>query len=287
MKGNAVEWHNAEPILIGTEGDVFAIFDCCNAGRLCQFRGLPRFEYLGACSADEVTATPGCESFTEALIWALQELRKESAGSFPTSALQQKIKKAPGFPKNQYPPLGHRIEASPDHIHIAPHNPDYDASQSLQRVPSVERPPTASEYFDLRFHYSEITDKVIVKTAHILNRALQAEHEDKLPASRITFLKRCPPEPMMNMLAEREMKLTEFVVGQWLAQARKRIKNSQASPVFQDEPLTPVSRQDDAQSNTGANKAGLKRKADDEVEDEKTRPRVTKSRIEATSNSSH
>lgn len=191
-----VKWHDAEATLARADGDVFAIFDCCNAGRVCQYRGAPvRFEILGACSADQMTAIPGEDSFTRALIWALKELRLKTNCTFPTSELQRTIKDAPKFPKDQQPPLAHRYAASPDHIIIAPYeklDQRFTSSEdlSLERTDSREGKDKLdiSEYFDIRLHFSElITEERFILTADALKELIE-KPTSALSIERISYL---------------------------------------------------------------------------------------------------
>ena len=81
------------------------------------------FEYIAATEHDERTAVPGKDSFTSALIWALERLREEkSEGRFTTDQLLAKIKnEAPDFPKQQHPMLVRREHKSrPGRIMLHP-----------------------------------------------------------------------------------------------------------------------------------------------------------------------
>ena len=57
------------------------------------------FEFLGATGPNGTTPLPGKESFTSALIWALQELA-DARACFMSSELLQKILDAPNFPRD-------------------------------------------------------------------------------------------------------------------------------------------------------------------------------------------
>ncbi len=70
--------------------------------RLTKFR---KFEYLAATKLD-LTRAPGDDSFTSALIYALEALVEE--GRFTTVDLLKKINDAPKFPKDQDPVLSNR-----------------------------------------------------------------------------------------------------------------------------------------------------------------------------------
>ena len=108
---NTVVWNITENNLHEIQSDVLQIFDCCYAGAL-GVRGASQqsFEYLAATAADDTTASPGHESFTSALIWALKELAKNNTGRFTTVHLLEMIRQAPSFPQDQQPVLSKRRE---------------------------------------------------------------------------------------------------------------------------------------------------------------------------------
>ena len=105
-----VTWDQTESNLAGTDADILIIFDCCSAGSLGDAgRSWPAddraYEYLGATSSGRKTPKPGPDSFTSALIYALEHFAKE-ARPFTTTALHRKIwKDAPNFPRSQRPTL--------------------------------------------------------------------------------------------------------------------------------------------------------------------------------------
>ena len=66
------------------------------------------FEFLAAAKANKTTRIPGIESFTSALIYALETLVRQKEGRFTTDELLRTIKDAPNFPKDQEPQLVER-----------------------------------------------------------------------------------------------------------------------------------------------------------------------------------
>lgn len=104
-KLNRIVWHEAEQLIHNaSRPDIFLIFDCCHAGRVLNMRDRPAwseriFEFLGATGPDGTTPLPGKDSFTSALIWALEELADEGA-RFMSSELLEKILKAPNFDRD-------------------------------------------------------------------------------------------------------------------------------------------------------------------------------------------
>ena len=115
--------------------------DGCHAGQL-GLRGQPRyfrrplrdithltrlrlFEFLAATTHEASTRAPGKDSFTSALIYALEKLVKgRPDGRFTTVELLQTItNEAPGFPKDQTPVISdrqHNAEAGRIVLHPLP-----------------------------------------------------------------------------------------------------------------------------------------------------------------------
>lgn len=103
-----IVWNYTEDMLRPAQADVLQIFDCCFAGELGYFRGNARsFEYLAA-TTEGSTRSPGQDSFTSALIWALEELVGVEY-RFTTQDLVQMISSAPHFPETQRPVLRNRF----------------------------------------------------------------------------------------------------------------------------------------------------------------------------------
>lgn len=102
-------WRIAEEMLKDLDADVLLLFDCCFAGVLCgpmTRAPSPRpknFDFLGACSASELTKGPGPRSFTRAMIESLKTLASEETG-FPISVLQNEIINYKDFPKHKQTP---------------------------------------------------------------------------------------------------------------------------------------------------------------------------------------
>jgi hypothetical protein len=204
---NEVAWHSAEHNLMGTEADVLAIFDCCDAGSLAHFRAPIRFEYLGACSIGQTTPPPGPDSFTSALIWALEQLKDKDF--FPTSELQQMIPRYEQWPKGQAPPLCCRFHPSPDYIFIAPQGEEsIDDSSTVSTLPAQ---PSFQDFLDLRFHFTEkIGQKGLINVATKLSGLVRM---GDIGASSITPL---------GMLSELEHDLSDYVHPIYTAQKAGR-----------------------------------------------------------------
>jgi hypothetical protein len=109
-----IVWNEAERLIHNSSRpDVLLILDCCHAGRLLNMRNRPQwseriFEFLGATGPDGTTPLPGKESFTSALIWALEKLADEGT-RFMSSELLEKILEAPDFHRDgQVPCMSQR-----------------------------------------------------------------------------------------------------------------------------------------------------------------------------------
>ncbi|KAB8303958.1 hypothetical protein EYC80_005316 [Monilinia laxa] len=114
-KIHEIVWNSAENIIRQTRSDVLVIFDCCNAGEMerdIRDSDFTRraFEYISTTQQRSTTKKPGPESFTSALIWALQEMIRCKPGKrFTTTELVEKIYNAPNIPDCQSPRCTDRI----------------------------------------------------------------------------------------------------------------------------------------------------------------------------------
>lgn len=150
-KDNEIVWNGVEHVLDrhSEDADVLLIFDCCAAGSLAlSHRNWRTFEFLGACTKNGTTPTPGEKSFTRALVWALEEFAKEESG-FHTGQLLKKIQKHPPFPKKQAPQLSFRARTSASNIWLDPVSLSQRAS-SIKYVDRLRR----SETMDFRLHFT-------------------------------------------------------------------------------------------------------------------------------------
>src|SRR5271156_1272647 len=122
---NYIVWQEAERLIHSTQrADIFLILDCCHAGRLLRTRQSTWsnriFEFLGAAGPDETTPLPGPDSFTSALIFALDGFAKDE-DSFTSSELLDKICHAPNFNHaGQLPCLSERAMHSSRRLILEP-----------------------------------------------------------------------------------------------------------------------------------------------------------------------
>lgn len=185
-------WNSVENLLSMTRADVFLIFDCCHAsdlGRDSVFNSRS-FEYLAA-STSPYTRSPGKQSFTSALIWALEKLaqppREASQASpmFTTSKLAKKISECPDFPEEQNPSLTTRDIEAWQHIILAPLPADGVAS--LTPAPNSEHEDEGEEedendkpndqFLSLTFHFKHKQDEseLLKKLADHLKKFMKVE----------------------------------------------------------------------------------------------------------------
>ena len=133
-------WAQSEYLIHTADAaDVLLIFDCCFAGKLSgtldrRAFGTKNFEFLGATASNGLARLPGKESFSRALIWALNQLADEKDG-FTTSRLYSKIIDAPDFPKHeQTPTLSERRGHCLKRLVLAPLDPNDDLPSKLSPV---------------------------------------------------------------------------------------------------------------------------------------------------------
>jgi hypothetical protein len=199
-----IVWQEAERLIhTAQQADIFLILDCCHAGRLVSTRQKPQwsdriFEYLGACGAAQTTPLPGPDSFTSALIYALEALAEE-CDRFTSSELLNKILKAPKFGSDgQLPCLFERTLHCVRRLVLEPLDlkayepPSSDRNQSNERVDSsqyrlnlqflLSRIPTDDEYKKLCDGLREIILAPDSLTQQILWKGLYSkEHSSQMP----------------------------------------------------------------------------------------------------------
>lgn len=149
------------------------------------------FEYLAA-STSPYTRSPGKQSFTSALIWALEKLaqqppREASQASpmFTTSKLAKKISECPDFPEEQNPSLTTRDIEAWQHIILAPL--PADGAASLTPAPNSEHEDEDEEedendkpndqFLSLTFHFKHKQDEseLLKKLADHLKKFMKVE----------------------------------------------------------------------------------------------------------------
>lgn len=181
----------AEQCITEIDADILVIFDCCSAGSL-QGRS-PRnncFEFLGACDHDEVTAFPGEDSFTSALIHALEKLKNHHG--FTSQDLRRELVTAPKFRREtQHPVLFHRHLPKEDHVWISASRGSGEGKTGTS--PPIN-PPTGiprgrqMEYLDMRFRFGKgLNEDQIKQFAKGLTRFTR-DQERTLAIENITLM---------------------------------------------------------------------------------------------------
>lgn len=122
----------------------------------CELTILRSFEYLAATEEMGFTKVPGKDSFTRALIYALEALVEERAdGRFTTVELLNKIKDAPHFPKDQNPMLINREKNySAGRIMLHPLKGN-GSDVELSRKEAAKLDPLKGHALTLHFDFSE------------------------------------------------------------------------------------------------------------------------------------
>lgn len=188
----SIEWIDVERTLAKTTSDVLVIFDCCHAGLLCRpaMRGPSRsFHYVAACKADQFTKSWGEESFTRAMIWALEELA--SSRGFTVTRLVNTLMDYKPFPRHQQQAVNYPSRFGPveREIWITPTSAKGAASPSRDNATDTKQEefgPTA-DILDLRFHFAaHATQKHIEKTALALRDFMGSK--TSLHFHRISFV---------------------------------------------------------------------------------------------------
>jgi hypothetical protein len=149
------------------------------------------FEYLAA-STSTYTRSPGKQSFTSALIWALEKLAHhpprealQASPMFTTSKLAKTIWECPDFPKEQKPSLTTRDVEAWQHIILAPLPADGVASltpaQNSEDEDECEEEDEDDkpndQFLSLTFHFKHKQDEseLLKKLADHLKKFMRVE----------------------------------------------------------------------------------------------------------------
>jgi hypothetical protein len=184
----AAAWHDVEHIIRDAEGDALLIFDCCYAGNLTlrdvrSSRPTRSFEYIAACKSTDETSFPGPESFTSALIWALEDLVK-SQKRFSTSELQTKIMtEAPSFPRKQSVLVMERDDSCDQRLVLAPLP---SAMSGISTTLSQGFDELPQNHVDLRFWYPNRPDRKEVE--NLANRLKRLMKDQNIDACCVSWL---------------------------------------------------------------------------------------------------
>ena len=127
-----------------TRSDLLLIFDCCHSGALTQ--STPRgvlseriIECMASCMPNAMARGPGADSFTSALISALQYLPQRRPGGFSVAELMQHIEESEYFKddNSQIPKLGWRGERpASQRLRLKPLDRTSANTATVEAVPS-------------------------------------------------------------------------------------------------------------------------------------------------------
>ncbi|KAL8895784.1 MAG: hypothetical protein Q9207_008010 [Kuettlingeria erythrocarpa] len=169
LEKNRIVWTKTEDLLKEAQADVLEIFDCCYGGALAV-RGDDRlFEYLAATGIKGWTAVPGPNSFTKALIFALEHLVQKKEGRFTTVDLLRTIRSYEHFPRAQEPVLSDRKyplnKAGRIMLHpLRPGNGDAEKALDTVGPHAVGNGQSMTLHFDFSEDVGESHLKILGKT---------------------------------------------------------------------------------------------------------------------------
>jgi hypothetical protein len=163
-------WAQSEYLIHTADAaDVLLIFDCCFAGKLSgtfdrRAYNTKNFEFLGATASNGLARLPGKESFSRALIWALNQLADEKDG-FTTSQLYSKIIAAPDFPDHeQTPTLSERRGHSLKRLVIAPLDPNDDLPSNVSPVETQDQEDSFQYSLTLQLLFPKLLSNIEMET---------------------------------------------------------------------------------------------------------------------------
>jgi hypothetical protein len=129
---------------------------------------------------------PGPDSFTSALIWALERLVKDRV-AFSTLELQSKIVQAPKFPEGQIPHLCERDEPCARRLVLAPLPKSTENRSDAEFANADDRhEETENEFLDLRFFYKRRPD--VEELTGLANGLKGLIEDEKIKAYRVGWI---------------------------------------------------------------------------------------------------
>ncbi|KAK5733770.1 hypothetical protein LTR17_009474 [Elasticomyces elasticus] len=238
QKDPSIMWSTVSQPIGNADADVLLIFDCCHAGQLARpFSRNPQstYEFLGACSENNITPRPGPTSFTTALTWALRQLGKEDR-AFNTAELQCKLCRHQAFPKKQIPVL--QPLRPGEHIVI---------SRKGLKPGTTELAPTKLEQEDklsnresvhVQFHFDHNVNNEDVKAMAIALRRIMDRDEIKTPWNHASFRGKSS-----DLLSLQDLARATHAAAAWKGIGRSKKGDYGISPVDEQMlvPHTPVS----------------------------------------------
>jgi hypothetical protein len=189
-----IDWTDVEASLGKARADVLVILDCCYAGILKSERQPTRssrrkFQYIAACQADQLTTSAGKDSFSRAMIEALDSLATKPG--FTTRDLVRTLTAYEDFPRSDQEALVFDSRFGPvdEDIWIAALTEQSAniASQESKRQRENDLPTAA--FLDLRFRFDRhATDSDVEATAEALKKLIGSTKDLKF--HKISLLRR-------------------------------------------------------------------------------------------------
>jgi len=209
------------------------------------------FEYLAA-STSSYTPSPGEESFTRALIWALEKLAVQSPSRaapqaspmFTTSKLAKMICDAPKFPQDQQPLLTTRDVDTWQHIILAPLPRDgvSTPAPSVQDEDEDEDDKPIPQSLSLTFHFKAKPDEIELKKL--------ADHLKKFMKLHDTSLHRVQWGGIWGAGRVSPGHRFREAVGRVMAQTQSPVPKLKKSNLIQSDMLSPQRWDDPSGSST-------------------------------------
>lgn len=188
-----IDWTEVEVLLGKARADVLVILDCCYAGIL-QLASHPasstprKFQYIAACKADQRTKSAGKDSFSRAMLEALESLVTKQR--FTTSELVQTLTAHEDFPREEQEALvfNSRFGSADEDIWLVPWTLQIRRAFSAEEFRQQYNDLPTVDFLDLRFRFGKhATDSDVEATADALKKLMWST--PGLTFHRISLLK--------------------------------------------------------------------------------------------------
>lgn len=189
-----IDWTEVEATLGKAKSDVLVILDCCYAGIL-QPDSHParstrrKFQYITACKGDQFTKSAGKDSFSRAMLEALDILKTQQ--KFTTSELVRTLTAHEDFPREDQEALvfDSRFGSADEDIWLVPWTVQASRAFSAEEFRKQHNDLPTVDFLDLRFRFGKhATDSDIEATAEGLKKLIWSAPDLKF--HRISFLRR-------------------------------------------------------------------------------------------------
>jgi hypothetical protein len=189
-----VDWTQLETTLGKARADVLVVLDCCYAGVLQSERHPIRntrrkFQYTAACRADQLITSAGKDSFSRAMIEALESLATKPG--FTTSELVRTLTAHEDFPRKDQEALvfGSRFGPVDEDVWMAPSTEQAANATSQESKRQRESGLPTAAFLDLRFRFAtQATDVDVEATAEALKKLIGSTKD--LNFHKVSLLRR-------------------------------------------------------------------------------------------------